>query len=213
MRIWELEDVAVAARLHPDTFFIPSLEERSSLHDGRLVRLHFVLKVRKPDDPRAERMWVEVIEKKETANSVTYRGVLTNQPAYIPQLNIGDIVEFGPENIAQLLLSSTDPDYLSIGEKSAFVSAMVLAPEGFARFAYREIPDRETDSGWRLFAGDESDEYVNDAGNVRVCNVFWLVDRDPSLRQILNAPEGYAFERATADERWSRALDWVAPED
>lgn len=29
------------------------------------------------------------------------------------------------------------------------------------RFMYREEPDDTSDSGWRFFSGDESDEYVN----------------------------------------------------
>jgi hypothetical protein len=213
MPTWNLEDVVAAARMNPETFFIPSFEERCAVEIGRLARLHFVLSSPGPDDPRAERMWVEVENRQGVGASTRYRGALTNEPVYIRDLRAGDKVEFGPDHIARLLLPCDHPDALEVGEKSALVSAKVLEPGAVARFAYREAPDRDEDSGWRLFVGGESDEYANDVRHIRICNVYWLADRDPSLRQILNAPEGHAFERPNESTSWTRVLDWEAEQE
>ena len=40
---WKLEDVESVNKENPNTFFIPSLEERSSQKKGDLVRLHFLI--------------------------------------------------------------------------------------------------------------------------------------------------------------------------
>lgn len=42
-----------------------------------------------------------------------------------------------------------------------FISRRVWNDGGPIGYLYREPPDNERDSGWRIFAGDESDEYVN----------------------------------------------------
>ncbi len=196
---WQLEDVTAAARLRPDSFFIPSLEERLSVEVGRLARLHFLLVAPGPEEPRAERIWVDVQDHQMAGGSVRYSGVLTNQPKFISGLNAGDRIEFGAEHIAQLILPEDHRAALEIGEKAALVSAMVLEPGDVTRFAYREGADREEDSCWRLFAGGESDDYVNDALNVRVCN---------TLRLIFRSPEGQAFERPDPMSPWARVLDW-----
>jgi hypothetical protein len=145
--------------------------------------------------------------------SVAYTGWLTNEPGFIRDLAAGDLVEFAPIHVARLLIPASHPDALEIGEKAALVSAWVLEPGAHACFAYREAADREEDSGWRLFRGDEPDEYLADSSNVRICNVTWLVDRDPTLRELFHAPVGEAFERASPSAPWVRVDDWASPSE
>lgn len=38
---------------------------------------------------------------------------------------------------------------------------------GPIRYLYRETPDQEDDSGWRILAGDETDVYTAGKGNVQ----------------------------------------------
>lgn len=61
---WKLEDIESVNKENPNTFFIPSLKERSSQKKGDLVRIHFLLTNPKDGEPRAERMWVEISRKK-----------------------------------------------------------------------------------------------------------------------------------------------------
>ncbi len=86
----------------------------------------------------------------------------------------------------------------------ALVSAKVLEPAECVRYLYRETPDREEDSGWRIFAGHESDEYVNDAENVRRVPLQDMVDRDRTLEEILFSPPGTAFERNDAESAFRK---------
>jgi hypothetical protein len=82
--------------------------------------------------------------------------------------------------------------------RCAFVSAKALEPTDCIRYLYREAPDREQDSGWRVFAGDESDEYANDVDNIRKMSLQDLIDHDRALEKILFSPPGSAFERDDA---------------
>lgn len=38
-------------------------------------------------------------------------------------------------------------------------------------YMYCESPTQDIDSGWRFFAGDESDEYVNDPNNSSIYDI------------------------------------------
>ncbi|HBZ09551.1 MAG TPA: DUF2185 domain-containing protein [Bacillus bacterium] len=153
---WSLEDIEKASQIN-SSFYIPTLKERKSQKKGDLVRLHFLITSPSEDSPRAERMWVEITDKKFLGNK--FVGVLTNQPVYINSLNAGDIIEFEPKHIARIMIKRNDPRRLEIGEKVALVSKKCLEKDGVVRWMYREQPEGEEDSGWRLFNGDESEDY------------------------------------------------------
>lgn len=210
MKSWELEDVETAARNNQDTFFIPAMEERNSQKIGDLVRLHFLLKEPKDDEPRAERMWVEIVKSKSLLGK--YAGVLTNQPQYIRDLNVGDEVEFYPMHIARTIIKKDNPRWIDSYEKMALVSKMGLDKDNVIRFLYREEPGRKEDSGWRMFTGNESDEYNNDSQNIRIINVGWLLDRDPTLLEPLKGVYGSAFERSEKGKPWVRVENWEPTE-
>ncbi len=59
----------------------------------------------------------------------------------------------------------------------------------------RESPTRDIDSGWRFFAGDESDEYVNDPRNISIYDINTIVNYDGAILPYLDAPVGSEFER------------------
>ena len=227
-RTWELEDVEEAARASA-TFFIPSAEERRSLPVGKLVRLHFVVLGRKEGEPRAERMWVEVETARgggmagargaERMGGVgapaggegRYLGYLTNRPSVIEGLAPGDLIEFAAQHVARVYIEKDDPSWFANAERAALVSESVF--EDCCRWLFQEAPDREDDSGWRLFAGTETPEQLEDVGRIRVCNVGWLCDFDPTLRELLRREDRVAFERPGRDAPWRRVEDWVPPVD
>ncbi|MGG8496845.1 DUF2185 domain-containing protein [Tenacibaculum sp. TC6] len=62
-------------------------------------------------------------------------------------------------------------------------------------YMYRETPTRNIDSGWRFFAGDETDEYVNDLNNVSIYDINTIVNYDGAIIPFLDAPIGSEFER------------------
>jgi hypothetical protein len=208
---WSLQNVEDAARADPRSFFIPDLAERCSQSVGDEVRLHFLLTAEGPDLPGAERMWVDIVEK--SGKPPRYVGVLTNQPVHIRDLKVGDRVAFGPEHIARTIIKGSDPRWFEAAELRAFVSRKVFEDGEMVRWMYREAVDRDDDSGWRLFAGSETDEYVGDSENMRICLVGWLIDWDPTLLPAIRAEVGAAFEREAGAQARVAVTDWDAPEE
>ena len=62
-------------------------------------------------------------------------------------------------------------------------------------YMYREEPDNENDSGWRVFSGKETQEYADDPANFAMYNASTIVDIDPSVRVLLGEEAPVAFER------------------
>ena len=61
-------------------------------------------------------------------------------------------------------------------------------------YMYREEPDTSfPDSGWRFFAGDETDEYVNNPDNVKIYSLNTICNYDESIKHLLNSPYGVAY--------------------
>lgn len=69
-------------------------------------------------------------------------------------------------------------------------------------FLYREEPMDPKDSGWRLFAGDESQEYVDDPENSGIHTPAEILMIDDSILPLLDAPVGAAFEREDPSAAW-----------
>jgi hypothetical protein len=76
---WQLRSAEQSHTENPDTFWIPSLEERRSLQKGQAARLIFDIAVDDGGKVKTvgERMWVIVTER----IGEEYIGVLDNQPA------------------------------------------------------------------------------------------------------------------------------------
>ena len=89
--------------------------------------------------------------------------------------------------------------------KLAIVSNRVARDGDPACWLYREEPDNERDSGWRVFAGDEPDDYVDDAGNCSLMPLRELIGADPSVEAVLTEPAPAAFERGSRDDAFVRA--------
>ena len=109
---WELRSGVASAESYPETFQIPSSEERSSIGVGDIVKLHFSVAAEGEDDPDetvvlSERMWV--IVKGITAPYLW--GVLDNVPSWSTDeveeeekfdLKLGSEVVFLPEHILSI---------------------------------------------------------------------------------------------------------------
>ncbi len=64
-------------------------------------------------------------------------------------------------------------------------------------YFYREQPDEEDDSGWRVFSGEESQEYVDNPDNFFMYNASTIVKFEPAIAQYLGYEYPTAFERDT----------------
>ena len=87
------------AKSYPDTFFIPSLEDRESIEPGSLVKLIFS---GRDSSGRAvnERMWVRVESR---GASRVYRGQLDNDPVFLRGLRRGDRISFRPIHVTEII--------------------------------------------------------------------------------------------------------------
>lgn len=91
------------ARKNPQTFRIPTLPKRQALKAQQFAKLLFAVPAG-PNQPDAERMWVEVTGFFKTGTFVRYTGKLDNDPGFIPGLKAGDTITFGPEHVADILV-------------------------------------------------------------------------------------------------------------
>ncbi len=61
-------------------------------------------------------------------------------------------------------------------------------------YMYREKPDTSfPDSGWRFFAGDETDEYVNNPDNIKIYRLNTICNLDDTITPFLNSQYGVAY--------------------
>ena len=97
---------------------------------------------------------------------------------------------------------------VELRSKTAFVSKLV-ADGCKVRFLYREQAGNANDSGWRFFRGIESQDYLDDPGNCVLLPLGLIVDRDPELEKVYEAPPGSAFERDGDDEPFVYVADFT----
>ena len=195
---WRLDDAEVIWKENPYTFYKPSPAAMSLLRPGHLVKLIFAFESDDPKAPGAERMWVRIdrIENKR------FFGVLDNDPFYIRDLKAGDPVEFDDRHIIQTDIDDPVPDPTAPYRARCFITNRVLNGEATARYVYREAPDSENDSGWRITAGDETDEYMDDPENSAYVSLGAVLRRDDSIRSLLDTPAPCAYWRNTANEQF-----------
>ena len=63
-------------------------------------------------------------------------------------------------------------------------------------YMHREMPADRLDSGWRFFAGTESQDYLAEPSHSAVYDVNTIANYSPDIVDWLMAPPGAAFERA-----------------
>jgi len=90
---FELADCVQRNKEHPETFHIPSVDEKSLLGKGDYVKLCFETK-----SGGSERMWVEITE----IEGNSFKGVLDNNPVVVNELTCGDELQFELKHIASI---------------------------------------------------------------------------------------------------------------
>lgn len=91
-----LEDAEERNKQHPDTFPIPTLDDRNSLEKGQIVKLMFAINTN--GEIQVERMWVIV----KNIEGTRYSGILDNDPYSTDSFGAGTHVQFGPEHVIQI---------------------------------------------------------------------------------------------------------------
>jgi len=191
MQSWRLLDADSIAADNPYTFYKPSRDIIAQVLAGESVKLIFEFDSEDPEAPRAERMWVTV---NEVLDDGRFRGQLDNEPTWIKGLHAGHCIDFAACHI----INTDHDDHNNLVEKyikRCFVTRRVLYDGLPAGYLYRENPDQENDSGWRIMANDESEDYMDDPDNIFYVSLGAVLSRDDSFRELLEAPVGSTYVR------------------
>lgn len=93
---YSIDDGEAMHRSAPETYCIPSAQERAAVQPGDYVRLTFRLNVE--SFSIAERMWVQITQREGDS----YIGRLANTPKDIRALQFGDLVRFKARNVIKI---------------------------------------------------------------------------------------------------------------
>lgn len=190
MQSWYLADADELAAEYKYTFYKPSEKVIQEIAIGEVVKLIFRFESDDPEAPAAERMWVLVDEITDGC----FKGRLNNEPKYITDLEFDDQIEFKSCHI----ISTEHNDDNNIVErymKRCYVTNRVLYDGKPAGYLYREEPDHEDDSGWRITANDETDDYMENSENSSYVSLGAVLNQDDSFIELLVSPVGSAFVR------------------
>ncbi|MBS98536.1 MAG: hypothetical protein CMI01_07650 [Oceanospirillaceae bacterium] len=94
----------------------------------------------------------------------------------------------------------------------ALVSRLVFEETLPVRFMYKTVPEHLNDTGWRMFTGYETEEFLeNEQINLVPMPVEKMVELDPSLTELVTYNAGTVWERTPDAEGWERVYDFEIP--
>ncbi|NCU66893.1 DUF2185 domain-containing protein [Acidovorax sp. 210-6] len=192
MPTWTLDNADALAAQYRYTFYQPSPAVIARLAPGDVVKLIFRFESSDPDAPGAERMWVIV---DEVLPQGRFKGRLDNQPRHITDLQLGDPVAFEACHIVNTQLDDGEDNLADRYALRCFVTRRVLDDGAPVGYLYREDPDGEDDSGWRITANDEDQAYMDDADNLAYVSLGVVLNLDDSFVDLLHEAPGAAYAR------------------
>ena len=84
--------------------------------------------------------------------------------------------------------------YVSTQNSGCIASNRITVDGMKVGYMYRESPSSTfPDSGWRFFAGDESEEYTDNPKNFNIFSLNTICNYDPSVMELLDSPFGTAY--------------------
>ena len=96
----------------------------------------------------------------------------------------------------------------------ALVSKLVFDETLPVRFMYKTVPAHLNDTGWRMFTGYETPEYLeDDTTNLVPVEIEKMTSLDPSLAELVEYNAGTVWERTPGAEGWERVYDFKIPAD
>lgn len=182
----ELEDVEENHKANPRTFSLPRKEERESLVPGQIVKLHFCLHAPEQGAPHAERMWVELLERKNGK----YKGILNNEPYFIADLTENSEIEFESRHISAIYVEADARAHIR-EDLLASVDKAVSKDDNWPLFACRK-PERVSDlhSGWIILSSRQTEPFIQDLEEMPLSQVF---DLFPILDSIAGEEAGSSW--------------------
>jgi len=94
----------------------------------------------------------------------------------------------------------------------ALVSRLVFEEKLPVRFMYKTVPEHLNDTGWRMFTGYETEEFLdNEQINLVPIPVEKMVELDSSLTELVTYNAGTVWERTPESDGWERVYDFRIP--
>ncbi|MBV1786563.1 DUF2185 domain-containing protein [Marinobacterium sp. D7] len=94
----------------------------------------------------------------------------------------------------------------------ALVSRLVFDEKLPVRFMYKTVPEHLNDTGWRMYTGYETDEFLdNEQINLLPMTIERMVQLDPSLTDLVSYNAGTVWERTPESDGWERVYDFRIP--
>lgn len=131
-----------------------------------------------------------------------FQGKVLNDSVICSEISKGCLLEFDRTHILHTQLID---DTLSIPQRfsgKCMVSACVLNGESNIGMIFRESPGSPEDSGWRIFSGEESREYLADIKNYCVVTLASILSIDDTFVNLLDSPWPVRFSRTECDENF-----------
>ncbi len=94
------------------------------------------------------------------------------------------------------------------------VSKMVIEERLPVRFMYKTVPEHLNDTGWRMYSGYESEEFLADELNsMMTVPVESMCKMDDTLTKLVEYNAGTVWERVPGAEKdgWERVHDYDIP--
>lgn len=93
------------------------------------------------------------------------------------------------------------------------VSKLITEEGENPMFMYREKRASKEDSGWRIFSGLETEEYLENHLNIGIYNPSTILKIDSSIQHLLLKGVGSVFERKDKISKWSKVYDYKLEDD
>jgi hypothetical protein len=113
----------------------------------------------------------------------------------------------------QFLILAEDIKQLVEHNGGCIATDMITVSGRPVGYMYREPPNNDADTGWRFLAGDESDQYMDNADNHGIYAVNTIANYDPDILPFIDAPIGSAFARNPETDRFEPVESPVDPDD
>lgn len=94
----------------------------------------------------------------------------------------------------------------------ALVSKLCFDEKLPIRFMYKTVPEHLNDTGWRMFTGYETEEFLEDElSNLVPIPVVKMCRLDPAMKELVTYNAGTVWERAPGSKNWERVHDYKIP--
>ncbi len=216
---WRLKDAEAMAKAYPYTYYKPSFNITQHLAVGNLVKLDFTFDSENAEDsqitkdqivdstitqsqiPEGERMWVKI--KYIDKDKASFIGELVNTPLWLLDLHYGDEITFSHKHIIDHDMPRYEDNLVDKYVPRCMVNRAIIYDNAPINYLRHDVPLPQSeedkfnspDSGWSIYTGDESREYLDNDDNFVMVSLGAVLRRDDSILEYLEWGVGHAFVR------------------